>query len=326
MKRIEPLKRFALAETNKAEKAEIILSQSLTDMRIMHIADQSTFNLKLNGVHFGHTSLLFNRYGSDTIIKSNQPVDAVIFTLGGNIPSSFHLNDKPVEVSSRNAVVVAPGQKVYVERPDKSEILVLRASFSELRHHLERLVNHHCRGTLEFERSIELTSGHGAKLKRLVDNLVFDLETNESLMDTPGIRKNINEMILTALLSLPHNHSEKLSEKNSLMVSPKTVRKVEEYMRAHLREPITITDLLLLCDCSRRSLFSAFKIFRGYTPMEFLTEQRLQSARQLLLGSTDEDLVITIAHACGFTHMGRFSQVYKRRFGELPSETFSSKS
>jgi len=31
--------------------------------------------------------------------------------------------------------------------------------------------------------------------------------------------------------------------------------------------------------------------------------------------------VTTVAHACGFSNLGHFSARYRRRFGELPSET-----
>jgi transcriptional regulator GlxA family with amidase domain len=92
-------------------------------------------------------------------------------------------------------------------------------------------------------------------------------------------------------------------------------------MRAYLNETISIIDLLGVCDCSRSALFAAFQNSRGYTPMEFLTEQRLQSARRKLLKSPPEASISSIALNCGFTHFGRFSQVYRKRFGKRPSDT-----
>ncbi|MGD9237434.1 MAG: helix-turn-helix transcriptional regulator [Desulfobacterales bacterium] len=92
-------------------------------------------------------------------------------------------------------------------------------------------------------------------------------------------------------------------------------------MRAHLKEAISIIDLLRICGCSRSVLFAAFRNARGYTPMEFLSEQRLQSAREKLLTGHLEASVSSIALDCGFIHLGRFSQVYRRRFGERPSDT-----
>ena len=55
--------------------------------------------------------------------------------------------------------------------------------------------------------------------------------------------------------------------------------------------------------------------------MEFLTEQRLHRAHEKLLKARLADSVTNIALDCGFNHLGRFSQLYRKRFGERPSET-----
>ena len=129
-------------------------------------------------------------------------------------------------------------------------------------------------------------------------------------------------MLLTALLSLPHNQRKKIYEDRRYQVAPGLVHRAEEYMRAHLKEAISIIDLLRICGgCSRSVLFAAFRNARGYTPMEFLTEQRLQSVREKLHKSHQQASVSGIAMDCGFRHLGRFSQFYWKRFGERPSDT-----
>jgi transcriptional regulator GlxA family with amidase domain len=155
----------------------------------------------------------------------------------------------------------------------------------------------------------------------MMNYLVYELEHNERLMKNPSLLKSYDHMLLTALLSLPHNQREKINEDHRYQVAPGLVRRSEEYMRAHLKEAISIIDLLRICGCSRSVLFAAFRNARGYTPMEFLTEQRLQSAREKLLTSHLEASVSSIALDCGFINLGRFSQVYRKRFGERPSDT-----
>ncbi len=151
--------------------------------------------------------------------------------------------------------------------------------------------------------------------------LTYELEHNDLVVKNPGLLKSYDHMLLTALLSLPHNQREKLYEDRRYQVAPGLVRRAEEYMRAQLEEAISIIDLLQICGCSRSVLFAAFRNARGYTPMEFLTEQRLQSAREKLLTSHLEASVSSIALDCGFINLGRFSQVYRKRFGERPSVT-----
>ena len=62
-----------------------------------------------------------------------------------------------------------------------------------------------------------------------------------------------------------------------------------------------------------------------YTPMGFLAEQRLLGAREKLIRQKPEDSVSSIALDYGFVHLGRFSKVYKNRFGVTPSITLKKK-
>jgi len=223
--------------------------------------------------------------------------------------------------SSKSNDLRVPKHLSCIERSESSEAFILQTSQSELLHHFEKLVAWHHRGSLVFDFSIDLTNGPGAMLHQMMNYLFYEFNHNNLVLKNSGLRKSYDDMLLTALLSLPHNQREKLLEDRRYQVSPGLVRRAEEYMQANLEEAISIIDLLQICGCSRRALFSAFRNARGYTPMEFLTEQRLQSARNRLLKPQWEASVASIALGCGFTHLGRFSQVYRKRFGERPSDT-----
>lgn len=54
--------------------------------------------------------------------------------------------------------------------------------------------------------------------------------------------------------------------------------------------------------------------------MAYLKDLRLEKAHQELRNSEYQS-VTDIAYKWNFTHLGRFSQEYKRRYGELPSST-----
>lgn len=321
MRRTKPLARFPIVATNRIEEAEFAITRSLADVSIKRVADRERFELQMNAVNIRRTSLVFNRFGTDTKIKAGLLGDPVLFVISGSAPTKFSLDKESVVVSPRKAAMITPAKQMLIERAENSEILVLRTSFSDLLRHFEKLTARHHRGSLIFDHSIDLTNGPGAMLKRMMNYLVYELEHNERLMKNPSLLKSYDHMLLTALLSLPHNQREKINEDHRYQVAPDLVRRSEEYMRAHLKEAISIIDLLRICGCSRSVLFAAFRNARGYTPMEFLTEQRLQSAREKLLTSHLEASVSSIALDCGFINLGRFSQVYRKRFGERPSDT-----
>ena len=237
------------------------------------------------------------------------------------MPSRFDLGGGSFVASPDKATIITPPGLMQIKRAEGSEILVIRMSLSDVVHHFEKLTDLHHRGSLVFNHSIDLTKGPGAMLKRMMNYLVSELEQNDLVVKNPDLLTSYDDMLLTALLSLPHNQREKLYKDLRYQVAPGLVRRAEEYMRAHLSENITTTDLLRICGCSRSLLFSAFRNARGYTPMEFLTEQRLLSAREKLLKQHPEDSVASIVLDCGFFHLGRFSEVYRKLFGERPSET-----
>ncbi len=157
-------------------------------------------------------------------------------------------------------------------------------------------------------------------LKGLMDYMINIFAFNDSVMKNPVIRKSIDDFLMSAMLSLPHNKIDQLYEDHSGVVAPAVVCRAEEYMRAHLKQPINISDLIRVCDCSRSVLFSAFHNSRDYTPMEFLTEQRLHNAREQILKS-DNASIASIALDCGFVSPNWFTKVYRKRFGESPSAT-----
>ena len=70
MRRCKPLARFPIVVTNRAEEAEVSITRSLTDVRIKRIADRNRFELQMNAVNLRRTSLVFNRFETETKIKA----------------------------------------------------------------------------------------------------------------------------------------------------------------------------------------------------------------------------------------------------------------
>ncbi|RMO59931.1 BenABC operon transcriptional activator BenR [Pseudomonas amygdali pv. eriobotryae] len=69
-----------------------------------------------------------------------------------------------------------------------------------------------------------------------------------------------------------------------------------------------------------RTLFSGFREFRNISPMAFLRNVRMERVH-LELRNPGTDSVTDIAMKWGFAHLGRFSQEYRKYYGELPSAT-----
>jgi len=99
------------------------------------------------------------------------------------------------------------------------------------------------------------------------------------------------------------------------------VAEVEAWIDAHLDKPITAGQLCRLAGVSQRALEKLFVSRRGMSPMRFVTERRLAAVRRMLSAPPPGDDVTQVALGLGFNHMGRFSALYQRTYGELPSQT-----
>lgn len=84
--------------------------------------------------------------------------------------------------------------------------------------------------------------------------------------------------------------------------------------------PTTVHDLAAWAGMSVAVLQREFRK-TGHSPHAFLHGLRLDRARAALLAPTPETAVADVAHTCGIHHLGRFSDYYRERFGECPSET-----
>lgn len=86
----------------------------------------------------------------------------------------------------------------------------------------------------------------------------------------------------------------------------------------------SIVEICAQLGVSERTLQYAFKQDMQLTPITYLRILRLNKARTMLLSVTSADTTVThIAMTWGFLHLGKFSQDYRRMFGELPSETLA---
>lgn len=94
-------------------------------------------------------------------------------------------------------------------------------------------------------------------------------------------------------------------------------------MQALHAEPISIAVLARGLGCSTRSLQVAFRECGHDTPQEVLARIRLDAARIRLLSGGRS--VTDSALESGISHLSRFAQAYRHRFGEKPSETLAAR-
>ncbi len=96
------------------------------------------------------------------------------------------------------------------------------------------------------------------------------------------------------------------------------LRKIEDYVRAHLPESISVEKLAELADLSFFHFGRVFKQATGMTPLQFVTRERMLQAQELIR-ETPRSL-IEIALEVGYTSPSHFAQVFRRMVGMAPTQ------
>ncbi len=90
----------------------------------------------------------------------------------------------------------------------------------------------------------------------------------------------------------------------------------QDWMLAHLGEPLQIPELAARCGLSARSLNRRFRAALATTPLAFLQQARIAAARELLRSS---NLAIAdIAARCGYGNASHFSRAFSAHTGTAP--------
>jgi AraC family ethanolamine operon transcriptional activator len=134
------------------------------------------------------------------------------------------------------------------------------------------------------------------------------------------VRQLKRSLLYPFLLIAAHGESEP----DGLAPEPKTtiVRRAERWLDDEPPERLHVIDLCLALGVPLRTLQRAFQETLGVGPAHYLTFYRLHKVRGVLLNSDPTDTRVTdVAIDHGFWELGRFAGLYRRTYGERPSET-----
>jgi AraC-like DNA-binding protein len=100
-------------------------------------------------------------------------------------------------------------------------------------------------------------------------------------------------------------------------LAPRALRRVREYIEAHLDETIGLETLAGIAGLSKYHFARAFKQSAGMTPHEFLVQCRVRHALKLL---ADTEIPLSrIAYASGFSDQSHLAHRFRERVGITPS-------
>ena len=265
--------------------------------------------------------LIHHARSATAAIKGNLSGDHVVITLPTSGCIETSAGGFSIVCDPHHAVIFPPGIPCLHAHRDAAAELNLRLSHTAVVRQLSALLGESVDALPQFVPIIDLSEGYGRSIASYLLLAVTDFRRADSAQWNPIMISGFEDFIISKLLlSHPHSYTTALRRADQ-PVAPRDVKRAIDYMQAKLGSPISIADIAEASGIAGRTLFKHFQDFHGISPMQYLRSARFAKVREALRRAEPEESVTEIAMSWGFSHMGRFSVQYRKRFGERPSET-----
>lgn len=97
-----------------------------------------------------------------------------------------------------------------------------------------------------------------------------------------------------------------------------SVRQARTFMDERFAEPLDLDSICREAHFSRYHFIRLFRSAFGVTPHQYLTQKRIEKAKELL--AANELSVIEVCLALGFQSLGSFSTLFQRNVGRSPQQ------
>ncbi len=281
------------------------------------------FQCTLNAFQTLDVTLAYLDYAVATEVAVGPSADAYTVHMATSGQSAVHIDGDDHVVNAFFSLVVSPGLSYQLHVEHDSPQLIVRIERAAMERQLSRMLGRSLDVPLVFDPMGDLTTTAASRWLGALNILSAEVMSPQSLIQQGVGAGAIEELIISTLLYIQRsNYSERV-------VGPRrqsgraAVRRSVDYIERHLAEPITLDDLSAYVRMSARSIQAGFREDLDTTPVAFIRDRRLDQARRTLMEAVPGDgiNVTEAAQRWGFTHLGNFAALYRRRFGESPSQT-----
>jgi len=309
--------RLLFASTD-LDQVRSMVGQVIANHHLKQTNGAERLDARMHYVTLGDISLSRLRYGASVQIERGALENCFLVQMPLQGAAAVESGSQRIESSFKLASVLSPGDSAKMRWNGDSDQIILRISRSLVERTLIGYLGHPLEQPLRFELGFQWQE---CAAWRCLLSYLLDCATHyPQLAQHKLIMTQIEQLTAsTLLMTHQHNYSETAPARRSTIL-PRHVRRAQDYLQSHAHEPITAEQLALAAGVSLRSLYTGFKDFLGVSPMHYLRDLRMAQVHTELT-SGEVTNIGGVALRWGFTHMGRFSNDYKLRYGETPSQT-----
>lgn len=307
-------------ETQSVAAARRYMSEVFRSHDLSIAPGETAIRMRHEAVRPGRVSLHWLRYGAPVTMTAPEMGGFYLFQFILEGVCDIRHRGRAEAVSGGHGYAVDPTDPLCKTWDRDCEQLIVRVDRELFEGFAAREMGVDVGGSLDFEFDILPVVTGPRCIVELAQAIRDDAAQARHGFTHPRVIEHLDVTMMSLLLaSFPHRFRAQYDRAGEAC-APYYVRRAEDYVRAHWREPIAIGDLAEVANVSVRSLFNGFRRFRNATPMAYVKALRLDLAHgELLRADPSEKSVTDIALSCGFTHMSKFARDFSARFGERPS-------
>lgn len=253
-------------------------------------------------------------YGNHVRVKTPALDDIYHFQVVTRGECRWRQNGERLRVRRGQALMINPDEVIDLEYTQECEKIIIKVPAPIMKSvcNTESSIGEQA---IRFDR-LPLDMRLCPSLTSLLDAVFSEFEESGDSNSGP-ISLSYREIVLKKLLKVfPNNWN---ASDNVQPVSP-SMERIIRYIEEHVKEDIELETLSQISNMSIRSIYNAFSRVFSTTPKSYVKLVKLRRLRSDLLQGHCRNIT-EAALDYGFSHLGRFSSDYRKRFGELPSET-----
>lgn len=313
------ISRFKIVEADLDQLREHY-ARTLKPVRVLPIVRGGTVSVE--DLHFsvGEFDIWSGHCRSGMEVTFTEPPDAFAIYLPIRGAMEMVSGGKSLVSTSKSVITADLAQSKTLKLHQDRSHIGIAFSRAAVRRQLSELLDGPAVYDLDLTSEVPMGVAAHERLADLGRFLWRSLETGRDEMLSMRSTKYLFKTIMISVLeNVPHRYSTML-ERPVAAAMPRQVKRAIDFMTANLGRPLDIAEIAREAGVSIRSLQIAFQQFKDMSPLEFLRLLRLRAVRDDIISGTT-GTVSDIARRWGFSHMGRFSALYRQAFGEFPLQS-----
>jgi AraC-like DNA-binding protein len=317
-----PLGGHTSLRTSDLGEAREWVSRSLRPHRLELVESGAVLKLVHNVVDISPAAALhYIDYGCEIRVNPGALETMVLVQIPLRGAARTICGDQEIVSTPSLASVASPTDPLSMHYSDDCPRLMVKLDREAVERRLALRLGRSLRTSIRFDLGMRFDDPAARSWRAAVDLAFGDAERG-GLSTSALIAQSFESLLIDGLLEAqPHSYTQEMRSP-ATAARPRVISRAMALIDERCADPLTTVDIAERVGVSVRSLQDGFHTHLATSPMAYLRDIRMQRVRELLqIADPARTNVTTIALQWGFTHLGRFAQDYRRRFGEAPSQT-----